>query len=206
MEQQINEEINQLLEAADASDKGAVDKKVHQYASAAAAAMRVVGALKGDKSPYQHHYHLAAEHLYSELSNHPDVSPEIKKHARQKENEHYLERQAGKVLDSMKNENKRYSNPLIESTIEFVEKASRINGNLRNGVIKEETYFPKKHVDAGYNLLQKLHKVDGLHSDAKDYALKKHATSKLGYSNDKAENFANYVNAVDADRNLPNKD
>jgi len=86
--------------------------------------------------------------LYSKLSNQPDIPPEIKEHARRKENEHYLERQAGKVLNSMKNENKRYSNPLIESTIVFVENTSRINGNLRSGLIKEESDIPQEHMQA----------------------------------------------------------
>jgi hypothetical protein len=100
------------------------------------------------------------------------------------------------------------TNKLIESTIAFVENASRINGNLRNGVLKEEEEFPKKHVEAGYKLLQKLHGpgFEELHSDARDHAIQTHAMKKFGYNEDKAENFTNYLNAVHADRTLPNKD
>jgi hypothetical protein len=100
------------------------------------------------------------------------------------------------------------SNKLIESTIAFVERASRINGNLRSDVLKEEEEFPKKHVESGYKLLKKLHGpgFEELHSDARDHAIQTHAMKKFGYGEDKAENFTHYLNAKHADDTFPNKD
>lgn len=189
MSEQIEEQIKQLFEAAAITDKEEVEKKVHQYATAAAGAMKMIGFVKGDKTSFKDHYDLAASHMYDQLSTHPDVHPDVQKFAKQKSTEHYANRKAGEILKSMGKKNMN-ENTLIESTIRFAENTSRINGNLRSGVIKEAQSFPDEHLKSGLRVLSD--NINNGHP-APDDAVAYHAIKDLGYSHKKATDFATSV-------------
>jgi Holliday junction resolvasome RuvABC DNA-binding subunit len=87
---------------------------------------------------------------------------------------------------------KNIINTLIESTIRFVENSSRNNGNLRSGVINEAK-FPEDHVNQGLKVHQNALDDGAMGSEA-DGSVMLHAMKNLGYSKDKAQDFANHVN------------
>lgn len=89
------------------------------------------------------------------------------------------------------------SNNLIESTIRFAENTSRINGNLRSGVIKEAQSFPDHHVVPLLHIFRKEIGDGAMGPEARG-VVANHAETKLGYSRDQAEALANHVDNLDS--------
>jgi hypothetical protein len=90
-------------------------------------------------------------------------------------------------------------NNLIESTIRYTENSSRNNGNLRSGIIIEASDYPEDHVKSGMKVHQKASDNGAMPSEAKSVVID-HATKKLGYSMDKAKEFADHIeNKIDDD-------
>lgn len=85
------------------------------------------------------------------------------------------------------------SNNLIESTINFVNNTSKINGNLRSGVIKEESDFSKgfskEHIESGLTVLAHHQKNGHPYPDDAVFA---HGVAK-GMSPEEAGNFTKTV-------------
>lgn len=81
------------------------------------------------------------------------------------------------------------SNNLIESTLNFVNNTSKINGNLRSGVIKEESGFSKEHIESGLKVL--AHHQENGHPSPDD-AVVVHGMAQ-GMSQKEAVDFADKV-------------
>lgn len=82
------------------------------------------------------------------------------------------------------------SNNLIESTLNFVNNTSKINGNLRSGVIKEESGFSKEHIESGLKVL--AHHQENGHPSPDD-AVVLHGMTKYNMSQEKAVKYADGV-------------
>lgn len=82
------------------------------------------------------------------------------------------------------------SNNLIESTLNFVNNTSKINGNLRSGVIKEESGFSKEHIESGLKVL--AHHQENGHPSPDD-AVVLHGMTKFGMSQKEAVKYADGV-------------